>query len=365
MRLTMQRKNTHTQGTKVAWLKKFDIQQLMIAYRIIKDFYIAQEDISRRPRIFGMTASPVDAKEDVVNAARYQLEQLLSLHRWRPLRDLENLLHCKISTTSDLSLLRKVISRPQEEVTVFPQLQLPFETSWHQELKSDFGDIEAFRRLFERSKEVSSQLGRWCSDAYWTIALADEQARKFEIRGQYAALPTKETHLLEKIDSDISRLRDAARVVARHDLGVPRPELSDLSTKVLKLHDLLNLYFELPTDARCIVFVERRYTSHLLYKLFTHIGTPNLRPGVLVGVRGGEGDPNYTLRTQFLMLAKFRKGELNCLVRIPRIWKASRFLSDLLVCNICSRRRVGHTWLQSYRSVSTLQWMYEGITATA
>lgn len=39
-------------------------------YRIIKDYYVAQEDPTKRPKIFGMTASPVDAREDVVKAAK-------------------------------------------------------------------------------------------------------------------------------------------------------------------------------------------------------------------------------------------------------------------------------------------------------
>ena len=38
--------------------------------RIIKDFYLTESDLSRRPKIFGMTASPVDAKVDVVQAAK-------------------------------------------------------------------------------------------------------------------------------------------------------------------------------------------------------------------------------------------------------------------------------------------------------
>ena len=38
--------------------------------RIIKDFYLAQDDLRKRPRIFGMTASPIDAKVNVVKAAR-------------------------------------------------------------------------------------------------------------------------------------------------------------------------------------------------------------------------------------------------------------------------------------------------------
>lgn len=42
----------------------------LIQYRIIKDFYLAELDPAERPKIFGMTASPVDAREDVVKAAK-------------------------------------------------------------------------------------------------------------------------------------------------------------------------------------------------------------------------------------------------------------------------------------------------------
>jgi endoribonuclease Dicer len=38
--------------------------------QIIKDFYLTHVDERSRPRIFGMTASPVDAKVDVRQAAR-------------------------------------------------------------------------------------------------------------------------------------------------------------------------------------------------------------------------------------------------------------------------------------------------------
>lgn len=38
--------------------------------RIIKDYYLAQNDTSLRPKIFGMTASPVDAMTDLLIAAQ-------------------------------------------------------------------------------------------------------------------------------------------------------------------------------------------------------------------------------------------------------------------------------------------------------
>ena len=42
----------------------------LIFDRIIKDYYVTQMDLAKRPKIFGMTASPVDAREDVVQAAK-------------------------------------------------------------------------------------------------------------------------------------------------------------------------------------------------------------------------------------------------------------------------------------------------------
>ena len=55
---------------------------------IIKDFYLQQSKDGPLPKIFGMTASPVDAKVDIKKAAA----------------ELESLLHCEIATTSDASL---------------------------------------------------------------------------------------------------------------------------------------------------------------------------------------------------------------------------------------------------------------------
>lgn len=54
----------------------------LMCYRLIKDFYV-HCDKQQRPKLFGMTASPVDAKEDPVKAAKYvqhsYLNQLTTL----------------------------------------------------------------------------------------------------------------------------------------------------------------------------------------------------------------------------------------------------------------------------------------------
>jgi len=68
----MRRKITPMQGwwyTSLSYLYTDSVTQFP---RIIKDFYLVQTDPSKRPRIFGMTASPVDAKVDIQQAARYK-----------------------------------------------------------------------------------------------------------------------------------------------------------------------------------------------------------------------------------------------------------------------------------------------------
>ena len=45
--------------------------------RIMKDFYRSDIDPEKRPRVFGMTASPVDAKVNVVKAAKYAANSFL------------------------------------------------------------------------------------------------------------------------------------------------------------------------------------------------------------------------------------------------------------------------------------------------
>lgn len=66
--------------------------------RILKDFY-SDEANDARPRIFSMTASPIDAKTDVALAAH----------------ELETILHSRIATTQDMSLTNAV-KKPDEHI---------------------------------------------------------------------------------------------------------------------------------------------------------------------------------------------------------------------------------------------------------
>lgn len=268
--------------------------------RIIKDFYLHQASGNRRPRIFGMTASPIDVRvrDDVVEKAR----------------ELEALLDCHIATTSDLALLRSNVTRPTEQFLYYDRLARPFVTLLHRDLKNRFWDLQDFHRLFAHAEAISAELGRWCSDAYWSFAFSEREAKKYEARAERQHNKAKSSEPIEIIDKEIALLQEAQKVIEGHIWGKPQLTLDDLSSKIVKLHQYLAMYFENPTDTRCLVFVERKSTARLLKIVFDHIGGPHLKTGTLVGSNTSKADGLQTsFKQQVMTLVKFRSGELNCL----------------------------------------------------
>ncbi|KAF2754590.1 dicer-like protein 1 [Pseudovirgaria hyperparasitica] len=267
---------------------------------IMKEYYMKLLDITKRPRIFGMTASPVDANNDIEGAAQ----------------DLESLLNCQIATASNLDLVRNSIHKPKEEVVRYKRLRPPFETAFHQKLKEMYGGSKSFEKLSRTAKELSSQLGSWCSDIYWQFAFEEEEARKRENRKEREFSARKGDRVMAELDTEISKLKAASEMVTGRDFGIPAANENYLSSKVIVLHEWLQSYFERETTSRCIVFVERRATARLLHLLFGTIGGEYLRVGRLVGNgsgKKGEIQAASSTREQFLTISRFRRGELNCL----------------------------------------------------
>jgi endoribonuclease Dicer len=307
--------------------------------RLMKDYYVHEINVAQRPRIFGMTASPVDTKG------------LSADHIREAARDLEKLLHSKIATTAESTLASNSISRPDEEIAVYPRLKEEYETPLHQKIKTRYGDVGAFNKYFLASKRHGRELGRWASDMYWSFAFTDEQSRKLEQRERLKHTKTRPDEVTEW-DAKLKRLQEAAEFVQQFDFGLCTLSDQDVSSKVQKLHHWLNLYYERSDEARCIVFVEQRQTARLLQLIFSHIGGPHLRCSVLVGVNTREHEQNISLRNQILTVAKFRRGELNCLfatsvaeegLDIPQCNLVVRFdLYRTMIAYVQSRGRARH-----------------------
>lgn len=293
---------------------------------IIQQFYRPARS-SLRPRIFGMTASPVDAREDVHLAAM----------------GLEDMLQSRIATTPISEQFR---SQAKEHIMYYSRLEIAFETPLFQRLHEKFGHMNMFQRLFTTSKEASRDLGRWASDKYWDFALGDESARKAEnkLSGEFNSRRQEEN--VEKMDADIKLIQEAAKIVAGHYFGSPEPILRDVSSKVIKLHEILAAHYERPTNNRCIVFVERRAHARLLSLIFQSIGGPNLKVGLLTGLGSSLGEMNDSFRLQVMTMKKFREGDLNCLFATSVAEEGI----DIPDCNLVIRFDLCKTMIQFVQS---------------
>lgn len=208
------------------------------------------------------------------------------------------------------------ISRPDESLAVYGRLAYAYDTPLCSSLKTKFGDLDALAKFFRNAREAASQLGEWCADHLWRFVLEEQQALKVERKMERNFNRDSGNHPVEVLDAELARLKEAKEVVKSWTFTDPDVSGNSLSPKVLLLHKYLSLIFEKPSDAKCIIFVKHRYTARVLAQLFSRIGTPNLRLDLLIGSRTGDvGDISFSFRQQVLTLMKFRKGDINCLVR--------------------------------------------------
>ena len=245
---------------------------------IIKDFYVQEGKVDNLPKIFGMTASPVDSKVDVKKAAT----------------ELEALLHSEIATTSDASL-QEFTSVGLEELTAkYDTLGPEFETPLVHQMMEKLKANKVFKRPLTFSREASKELGAWCADQIWSFALGDEELKKLQAKTERHYHAKKVADPIEVLEKQRLQLEEAQAVVNAHTFDPPDYEAlssnpasiatSNLSSKVALLISILKESFERPTDDKCIVFVRRKYTARALAMLFSHpkIGTPHLKVGTLV-----------------------------------------------------------------------------------
>ena len=259
-----------------------------------------EPDESNRPRIFGMTASPIDAKSDVAQAAN----------------DLESLLHSRIATTMDASLT-DAVKKPKEQVLPYDALPMPFETRLLQEVRTGYSDIEVFKRVFDIAPRIARELGAWCANQFIISSISEKRVRLYEGKVERKFHQRSRSRDVKDLDAKQAQLRSAVDFVERKrkELPVNIPEL-DLSSKVRRLRWFLKEQFSTPSSRRCIVFVEQRHTAWLLSTLFQcpNIGTEHMRCAFLVGGTSlAIEEDNFSFRQQVVTLLKFGKGEVNCL----------------------------------------------------
>lgn len=245
--------------------------------RIIKDFYAQNENGAVLPKIFGMTASPVDANTDVGKAAA----------------ELEAILHSQILTTADPTLMQYRINDKQEQLVRYQVLGPKFETPLLKEMTVRFKTNQVLSKPLLFAHEATRELGAWCADQVWPFCLSEEESQKLLAKTERRYHAKKIQEPLAILEKRKMQIEEAKEIVKLHTFDAP--DLSTLhsgaaskniSSKVMHLIWVLKERFERPTDDKCIVFVNQRYTARLLACLFTqpNVGTPYLSVGTLVSI---------------------------------------------------------------------------------
>ncbi|KAG8627840.1 hypothetical protein KVT40_003713 [Elsinoe batatas] len=267
--------------------------------KIMRDYFHPLDKV-RRPRVFGMTASPIDAKAEDMDVVDLALE-------------LEATLHSTIATTSHLAPLSNYVHRPRESKQQYPMLPPPSQTPFCMDLANKYGRFHFMKRLADRSSHIHSHLGSWCADRFWHLSLPEKIAMKSDMHiekyAQAYGAPRGDDALRER---EVTQMRELLAYISSKAMLPPSP--SNLSPKVMTLQRYLLDFFSGPSDYRCIVFVRERHTATLLAEVFNAIGGMHLRCGFLIGVGSMDmSNPTSTLREQVLTLKRFRDGLINCI----------------------------------------------------
>lgn len=196
---------------------------------------------------------------------------------------------------------------------------------------------------------TASELGEWCADRLWELALEDEEAAKLERKTErdFASDALSKTAL----ELEINMIKEAKDVLNESANLIPEVSLTmkppALSAKVVRLKEFLDAEYENPTETRSIIFVQRRSTARLLADLFKRMHFPNMRVGTLIGTRQAEsGDIKVTIREQMLTLMKFRQGDFNVLFATSIAEEGL----DIPLCNVIVRFDLYTTMIQYIQS---------------
>jgi endoribonuclease Dicer len=317
--------------------------------RIIKDFYSQEDDQSRLPKILGMTASPVDAQVDVHRAAA----------------ELEGLLHSQIVTASNQGELQRTICKPKTEIIIqYDRLLPPRDTELSQTLRPLLECHDIFRKAQAFAKSATSHLGPWCSDRFWELYLTKQNLPVLEAKTERNLI--RDWPMMLDVRSSVSQVRKAQETVEKHCFSPASLDTHMLSSKVIELVNILRERFRSADSmSRCIIFVQQRWTAMMLVDLFQQPGIDlqHIQASVLVSYEllvmlalantskigsnsTNTGDNNVSFRDQILTIAKFKKGELNCLVSTS----VGEEGLDIPDCNTIIRFDLYHTMIQYIQS---------------
>ncbi|CAO3657285.1 unnamed protein product [Mucor hiemalis] len=258
---------------------------------IMRTFY-DRCPLDKRPKIFGMTASPMHAKTNVESSV---------------LR-LEKNLDARVYTASNIEDLNIQVNKPKE-ITVHYKAAKKFnDTPLTQRIRDKIGSIERYKRCFIVTNNTLMTLGPWCCDSLWKIMLSDLERKM--------AFTTQDLERDYLFDEDLA-LKETHELIEKAQFS-RNPDCKDpdlFSPKIAMLIQILEIVSK-NADFCGIIFVERRHTAVAIKLLIDSLDSlSSFRNDILIGHGiSDEGDMQMSFRDQNKIISKFRTGELNLLI---------------------------------------------------
>lgn len=291
---------------------------------IMREFY-DRCPIEKRPKIFGMTASPMHARSTVEHSVK----------------QLEKNLNSRVYTAVNMEELNFTTNKPNELVLFYSPSKKYEETEMSLKIREKLGSINRYRRCFIITQDILTALGPWCSDRMWKSILSD--------------LERKMSNMTQDLDRDALIDEDLA-LKETHEYVDPikfarNPDLTDTNLFTPKIAVLIKVLVILATklpDFCGIIFVERRHTAKAIQALIESLDSLNcLRCDSLTGHGStDEGDIQMSFREQNKIIAKFRTGELNLLIAT----NVAEEGLDIQPCNVVFRFDFFHTLIAYIQS---------------
>ncbi|KAJ1952843.1 Dicer-like protein 1, partial [Dispira parvispora] len=256
---------------------------------LMREFYFPCPK-AHRPKIFGLTASPLSLQTNVELCAR----------------TLEAHLDATIHTVHP-TLVQRIINKPREIELVYDQSPMYSSTLLMQALHQQYGGLYWLDRSMREATRLLEELGPWCADAYWDLFYQPSTVKKMDITMRQ---PQISNEVLDNVKSIVKQYS----LVQRYSQPPLEPDYC--SPKLLTFLRAL-LSSKVAKSFRCIVFVNRRITVLLLYIMVQRLPQLQFLSAALMVGHGWtqpQESVSMTVNAQKRVMGHFRAGRSNLLL---------------------------------------------------
>ncbi|GFP90070.1 endoribonuclease dicer homolog 2 [Phtheirospermum japonicum] len=309
---------------------------------IMTEFYhreLASNNL-KLPRVFGMTASPIKAKASSSEA-----------DYWKQIKELENLMHSKVTTCDSDSVLSRYVAFSTTKVKTYNQIEIPhmtvkrledhlqkLVTKHEQSLdKPSISESVAksakkrLNKLFSTFMFCLTELGIWL-----TLKAAEFHSVEEEAIFLWGKMDVSCERIVRAFSSDAVKIFSASMPSGpqwsiRNDL-MANVTAGYLTSKVMCLVEILLDYRKLE-ELRCIVFVERIVTAIAIRNLLNEL-LPELIGWKTEYTAGNSSMlQSQSRKEQSAIVDEFRRGKVNIIVATSMLEEGL----DVQSCNLVIR----------------------------